>query len=122
MLTIESPVDFDYDPYSEEALRDPTELYRALRTRYPAYPLPQYNAWALSRFQDVWDVGVDGERFAMEPIGPVYDPADLTRRHDGPPPPPQPTLESPLPSFSTPNPPVLNQLRQGIGGPLRPGA
>jgi len=53
MLTIESPVDFDYDPYSEEALRDPTDLYRELRNRYPAYPLPQYNAWALSRFEDV---------------------------------------------------------------------
>jgi cytochrome P450 len=120
MLTIESPVDFDYDPYSEEALRDPTDLYRELRKRYPAYPLPQYNAWALSRFEDVWDVGADGERFAMEAIGPVYDPADLSLRYDSPP--PEPTLEPPIPSFSTLNPPVLNQLRQGIGGPLRPGA
>jgi cytochrome P450 len=118
VLTIDTPVDFAYDPYSEEALRDPTDLYRVLRQRYPAYPLPQYDAWALSRFDDVWQVGEDGERFVMD-IGPVYNPADLARRNAGAP--ARKPLD-PMPSFSMTDPPVQTALRQGLVAPLRPHA
>ena len=96
VMTIDTPVDFAYDPYSEEALRDPTDLYRVLRQRYPAYPLPQYDAWALSRFDDVWAVGEDVERFVMD-VGPVYDPADLARPNEGA---PARKPFDPMPSFS----------------------
>ncbi|MFI6691185.1 cytochrome P450 [Streptomyces sp. NPDC050433] len=119
LLTIDSPVDFSYDPYSDEALRDPTALYRQLRRRYPAYPLPQYDAWALSRFEDVWAVGEDPERFAMD-IGPVFDPADLARSNGGSA--PAPRTFSTATSFSQLDPPVQTTLRQGIGTSLRPRA
>jgi cytochrome P450 len=117
-MTINTPVHFDYDPYSEEAMRDPTALYRILRQRYPAYPLPQYDAWALSRFDDVWSVGEDSERFVMD-IGPVFSPADLARPNDGAP--ARKPLD-PIPSFSQSDPPVQTALRQGLGAPLRPRA
>jgi cytochrome P450 len=118
VMTIDTPVDFTYDPYSVEALRDPTDLYRVLRQRYPAYPLPQYDAWALSRFNDVWDVGEDRERFVMD-VGPVYNPADLARLNAGA---PAQKLLDPMPSFSQIDPPVQTALRKGLGGPLRPRA
>ena len=38
--------DLRYDPYSEEALRDPYSIYKRLRAEKPAYYLEQYDAWA----------------------------------------------------------------------------
>ena len=45
----------DYDPYSEDALADPHPIYRRLRDEAPAYYVERYNAWALTRFEDIWD-------------------------------------------------------------------
>lgn len=118
LLHIDSPTTVSYDPYSEEALTDPTALYRALRAHYPVYPLPQYDAWAFSRFEDVWAIGEDSERFALD-IGPVFDPADLARSNHGAAPELPPV--TPYTSFSQVDPPLQTTLRQGIGAPLRPG-
>lgn len=117
-LTIDSPVNFDYDPYSEKALTDPTDLYRKLRAHYPAYPLPQYDAWAISRFDDVWAIGEDGERFVMD-IGPVFEPSHLQKSNVGVAPVAAPFTTQ---SFSQLDPPIQTSLRQGVGGPLRPRA
>jgi cytochrome P450 len=116
MLTVGSPVDVEYDPYSAEALQDPTELYRQLRARYPAYPLPQYDAWAISRFDDVWRLGEDGDALVMG-MGPLFDPAALK---PGAPPPARPA--GGVTSFSQTDPPAQTALRQAVGGPLRPRA
>jgi cytochrome P450 len=114
MLTLESAVDFRYDPYSAQALHDPTELYLQLRARYPAYPLPQYDAWAISRFEDVWRLGEDGESLAMG-MGPLFDPAMLRPGER-----PQPA--NGVISFSQTDPPLQTALRQAVGAPLRPRA
>ncbi len=45
----------DYDPFSEAVMQDPHPVYARLREEAPAYFIPKYEAWALSRFQDVWD-------------------------------------------------------------------
>lgn len=44
----------EYDPYSDAAMRDPTDLYRQLRALGKPYYIEKYNAWALARFDDVW--------------------------------------------------------------------
>jgi cytochrome P450 len=44
-----------YDPFSPELWADPHPTYRWLRDAAPAYHLEKYDAWALSRFQDIWD-------------------------------------------------------------------
>ena len=113
MLTIDSPVDLQYDPYSAEALHDPTDLYRQLRARFPVYPLPQHDAWAISRFDDVWRLGEDGNALVMG-MGPLFDPAAL-RRGAAPP-------AGRLTSFSQTDPPLQTMLRQAVGAPLRPRA
>jgi cytochrome P450 len=55
----------EYDPFSEEALRDPFPIYRRLRDESPVHYIESLDAWAVSRFQDVWDVSLDTEHFTV---------------------------------------------------------
>ena len=55
----------DYDPFGPAAMTDPLALYRALRDGYRAYPLPQYDAVALPRFADVWEVSRNRADFSI---------------------------------------------------------
>jgi cytochrome P450 len=41
------------DLFSDEAIREPHPLYRAVRDHAPAVWLPQHDCWALGRYQDV---------------------------------------------------------------------
>lgn len=43
----------EYDPYSDEAMRDPTDLYRRMREGGCPHYVAQYRAWALVRYEDV---------------------------------------------------------------------
>jgi len=54
----------DYDPFAERVRRDPYPVYKRLRDEAPAHPLPRYGAWALSRFQDIWDASSDVESYS----------------------------------------------------------
>ena len=45
----------DYDPFSSEVMEDPHPIYKRLRAESPVHYIPKYNAWALSRFKDIWD-------------------------------------------------------------------
>jgi cytochrome P450 len=49
----------DYDPFSEEAMRDPYPLYRRLRAESPIHYIESFDAWALARFEDVWTASMD---------------------------------------------------------------
>jgi cytochrome P450 len=52
-----------YDPYSDEVMRDPHPTYARLRAESPVHYLAQYDCWALSRFEHVYAVTLDAERF-----------------------------------------------------------
>jgi cytochrome P450 len=45
----------DYDPFAPAVMDDPQPFYRRLRDEAPAHYMPKYDAWALSRFADVWE-------------------------------------------------------------------
>jgi cytochrome P450 len=45
----------DYNPFSDEVMENPQPIYKRLRDEAPVYYLEKYDAWALSRFQDIWD-------------------------------------------------------------------
>jgi cytochrome P450 len=48
-----------YDPFSEAVRNDPLPWYRRLRDEAPACYMEPYDAWALSRFQDIWEASAD---------------------------------------------------------------
>lgn len=53
----------DYDPYSDEAMRDSFPLFARLRKEAPVYYIEKYDCWALSCFRDVWEASLDQEHF-----------------------------------------------------------
>jgi cytochrome P450 len=55
----------DYDPYSEEAMLEPQALYARLRAEDPVHYLPEYDAWALACFDDVWQACSDTDSFSV---------------------------------------------------------
>jgi cytochrome P450 len=111
-------VDATYDPFSVEVMTDPYPVYRELRARHRVAPLPAYDAFALTRFDDVWRVLTDRDRFSIFE-GPVFHREALLRHHDGS---PDTAVGRPLPTFSMLDPPVHTQLRQALLGPFRPRA
>ena len=52
-----------YDPFSKEALEDPTDLCRKLRDHAPCYFIEARNIWAISRYQDLVDAHADTRHF-----------------------------------------------------------
>ena len=45
----------EYNPFSDEVIKgDPLPIYKQMRDEAPAYYLEEYDAWALSRFEDIW--------------------------------------------------------------------
>jgi cytochrome P450 len=111
-------VDAAYDPFSVEVMTDPYPVYRELRSRQRVVALPEYDAFALTRFDDVWRVLTDRERFSIFE-GPVFHRGALLHHHDGA---PDTSVGRPVPTFSMLDPPVHTQLRQAMLGPFRPRA
>jgi cytochrome P450 len=49
----------EYDPFSEEVMRDPGPIYKRMRDEAPAYYCEKWDCWALSRFADIWKASAD---------------------------------------------------------------
>ncbi|MBB4855744.1 cytochrome P450 [Mycobacteroides chelonae] len=45
-----------YDPFWDEAMRDPRDLYAGLRKHDPVHYISEYDAWAVASFEAVWAV------------------------------------------------------------------
>jgi cytochrome P450 len=100
----------EYDPFSARAMSDPFPLYRELRALGPVHRLEQYDAWALPRFEEVWEVAQDRDRFSIVE-GPVFGRDKLLRHNDGP---PDTAPRRPIPSFASTDPPLHTKLRQSM--------
>ncbi len=61
----------EYDPFSAEVRRDPLPVYKQLRDDAPAYFMPKYDAWAISRFQDIWDLSSSNDLSAARGTTPA---------------------------------------------------
>ncbi len=107
-----------FDPFSVAVMTDPYPVYRELRATHRVAALPQYDAFALTRFDDVWRVLTDRDHFSIFE-GPVFHREALLRHHAGP---PDTSVGHPVPTFSMLDPPVHTQLRQALLGPFRPRA
>lgn len=49
-------MNFSYDPFDARVMADPLPYYRVLRDQHPVYYLPQWDTFAISRFDDIWRV------------------------------------------------------------------
>lgn len=108
----------DYDPFGPAAMTDPFPLYREMRARYRVYPLPQYDAYALPHFADVWDASRDRTNFSIVE-GPVSHRERMLVHNDGA---PDTSAPEPMTSFSMQDPPRHTQLRGAIAPAFTPGA
>ena len=65
----------ELDPFSEEALPDPWDIYRELRDLGPAVHLPRYGLWAVMRYADVRAVLGDWQTYSSLSVGlnPVFN-------------------------------------------------
>jgi len=90
----------DYDPFDEDVRKDPYPAYKRLRDEAPAYYLSRYDAWAISRFQDIWDASSDPESYSTAK---GVSPAQILTRE-------QPVT----PMLNTLDPPAHTQLRSVI--------
>ena len=100
----------EYDPFSVDAMSDPFPLYRELRARGPVHRLEQYDAWALPRFEEVWQVAQDRDNFSIVE-GPVFGREKLLHHNAGA---PDTMPRHPVPSFAAVDPPLHTQLRQSM--------
>lgn len=108
---------FSYDPFDPAVMADPLPYYRVLREQYPLYYLPQWDTYALSRFDDIWQVLEvnDGTFVASEGTLPAA--TVLARHNDGPVPDPP---WHPLPFHAVFDAPIYNGVRRAHSQPLRP--
>lgn len=53
-----------YNPLMPEILEDPLPIYRQLRDEAPAYYVEEFDCWALSRFDDIWDQSADNDSYS----------------------------------------------------------
>ncbi|MGH3264886.1 MAG: cytochrome P450, partial [Trebonia sp.] len=112
-------MNFRYDPFDAEVMANPLPYYRILRDRHPVYYMPQWDTFALSRFDDIWRVLEvnDGTFVASEGTLPAA--AVLADHNPGPV--DDPPLH-PLPFHAVFDAELYGEIRRAHTQPLRPRA
>ena len=95
-------------PTRTRSLVDPYPVYARMRAEEPAYYVEEYDAWFLSRFEDIWRVGPDFQHFsALQGTTPNHL---LTK-------------DTPLNlSFASMDPPQHSKYRAQVSEHFKPGA
>ena len=108
---------FSYDPFDPAVMADPPSYYRVLRDEHPVYYIDKWDTYALSRFDDIWQVlGInDGTFVASEGTLPAA--TVLAKHNDGPV--PDPPLH-PLPFHANFDAPIYDGVRRCTSGQFRP--
>lgn len=108
---------FTYDPFDADVMANPLPYYRILRDRHPLYYMPQWDTFAVSRFDDIWQVLEvnDGTFVASE--GTLPPAAVLANHNSGPV--EDPPLH-PLPFHAVFDTDLYSEIRRSHSAPLRP--
>lgn len=116
-MNVSVPQKFAYDPFAPEVMSNPLPYYRVLRDEYPVYYIAKWDTYALSRFEDIWQVLEinDGTFVASEGTLPAAN--VLEKHNDGPI--PDPALH-PMPFHATFDSPLYEDVRRCTSAPLRP--
>ena len=109
-------MDFSYDPFDAQVMANPLPYYRILRDDYPLYYMPQWDTFALSRFEDIWRVLEvnDGTFVASEGTLPAA--SVLAKHNTGPV--GDPPLH-PLPFHAVVDTDLYSEIRRAHSQPLR---
>jgi cytochrome P450 len=99
----------EYNPYMDDVLYgDPYPVYARMRAEDPVYFVEEYDAWFLSRFEDIWRAGPDFKHFSAQ---------------EGTTPPHLLTKDTPLNlSFASMDPPQHSKYRAQVASLFKPGA
>jgi len=114
---VNRPVGFHYDPFDATVMAKPLPYYRILRDQHPVYYMPQWDTFALSRFEDIWQVLEvnDGTFVASEGTLPAA--SVLAQHNTGPI--DDPPLH-PLPFHAVFDTDLYGEIRRAHSQPLRP--
>jgi cytochrome P450 len=117
-MSVEAVRQFTFDPFSPDVMADPLPFYRELRRDHPVYYNTTYDAWFLSRFDDVYEMLSAGDNVfvASESARPTRE--VLSRPNHGHPP---TATTTPLAPHHMHGSPVYEILRQAYSKPMRPG-
>ncbi|MFN8228379.1 MAG: cytochrome P450 [Mycobacterium sp.] len=108
---------FSYDPFDPDVMTDPLPYYRRLRDEHPVYYIDKWDTYALSRFDDIWQVlGLtDGTFVASEGTLPAA--TVLGHHNDGPV--ADPPLH-PMPFHANFDSPIYENVRRCTSAQFRP--
>ncbi len=108
---------FAYDPFDPAVMADPLPFYRVLRDEHPVHYLDRWDTYALSRFDDIWNVLEinDGTFVASE--GTLPSATVLAGRNAGPV--ADPPLH-PMPFHANFDAPIYDEVRRCTAAPFRP--
>jgi len=106
-----------YDPFDPAVMADPLPFYRVLRDEHPVYYLDKWDTYALSRFDDIWNVLEinDGTFVASEGTLPAA--TVLAGRNAGAV--ADPPLH-PMPFHANFDAPIYDEVRRCTAAPFRP--
>ena len=74
---------FVYSPFAADVMRDPYPYYKVLRDKYPVYWLEQYDAWAISRYNDIQKLLSDPQAHLTTTEGTLMSPSMMRKRNSG---------------------------------------
>lgn len=111
--------DFSYDPFTPEVMQDPQPFYKVLRSEHPVYYLEQYDAWFLSRFEDIAEVLAYTDNTFMQTEGSLPNPPMLRVHNEGVAPEVPPT--DPFPLSQRLGNPIHAEVRRAHITPMMPG-
>jgi cytochrome P450 len=106
-----------YDPFDPAVMADPLPYYQVLRDHHPVYYLPKWDTFALSRFDDIWDVLAQGDGTFVASEGTLPPATVLAHHNDGPV--DDPPLH-PLPFHAVFDAPIYDGVRKAHSQPFRP--
>ena len=109
--------EFSYDPFDPAVMADPLPYYRVLRERNPVYYLPKWDTFALSRFDDIWDVLALNDGTFVPSEGSLPPATVLAHHNQGPV--ADPPLH-PLPFHAVFDAPIYDGVRRAHSQPFRP--
>jgi cytochrome P450 len=96
-----------YDPFAPEVMEDPHPIYARLREEAPCYHIEKWDAYALSRFEDIWQASMDAENYTT--VFGTTSSQLLTR------------VQPPSPMINLMDPPQHTRLRSRIARFFTPG-